>query len=316
MVIIYPGFYFCHTFDLGSKLVPFKKWIERESLPVAPSALRYREIIFPTASVFINELGFAVVFQSLPDATNYEEANQSYKLDFDIPYTQLCDSLNKFFGRHLIKETSFILEIGSQKLVVDWSEVHAPNNSLSATILIEALFIDELCRALERLSDSFLGESSLAEDRLLVEYAECLFPLSRPAGFLVSKPEIGQMEEYFEKWSLGERVMSLRARFAESVTNTALYRGHLEQNRQGALNAVLAGIALLSLAQVSKPISEVLSKINVLFSETQLNQAFVLIAIFLMILGGWRYIVRPMISIWSDNIKRMYFTWRTTRDQD
>jgi hypothetical protein len=158
MVTVAPGFYFCHAFDLGSRPPPFRQWARRVSLPVAPSALRYRKVTLGTAHLFA-------------------------------------------------------------------------------------------------------------------------------------------------------RVKSLRTRFTESVANTTLYRGHLERNRQGMLNAILAGIALLSLAQVSRPISDVLAKFAIMRTESQLNQLFVVFAVIIMLVGSWRYAITPTVGIWFDNFKR----WRVGR---
>lgn len=308
MVTVAPGFYFCHAFDLGSRPPPFRQWETRVSLPVAPSALRYCKATLGTAHLFVNELGFAVALQPVP-AHSPAELHDLYEHHFDAHYDYFSQLLKAQFGAHLIGETSFEVVIGGPGHSVSWRTVEVPAAGPGGPILIEAVLIDELCRALERRGNAFARASSLADDRLLVEYAECLFALGTPAGFLVEQTEIDQMDVFFASWKLGERVMSLRTRFTESVANTTLYRGHLERNRQGMLNAILTGIALLSLAQVSKPISDVLAKLAIVRTESQLNQVFVVIAVIIMLIGSWRYAIKPTVGIWLDDYKR----WRVGR---
>ena len=310
MVTVAPGFYFCHSFDLGSRPPPFRQWTTRVSLPVAPSALRYREATLGAAHLFINELGFAVVVQPVP-AHSQAELRHLYEHHFDGHYEFLVDMLRARFGPDVIGEASFELVAGAAAASVSWRTVELPAAGIAMAILVEAVLIDELCRALERRGDAFARKSSLADDRLLVEYAECLFALSTPAGFLVEQTEIDTMNLFFASWKLDARVMSLRVRFTESVANTALYRGHLERNRQGMLNAILTGIALLSLAQVSRPIAEVLAKIRIECTESQLNQIFVVIAVIIMLMGSARYAIRPTLGIWLDNFKRWRIGGRT-----
>lgn len=313
MVNLVPGFYFCHVFDLGRRPAPFTKWATRDSLPVAPGALRYCRVEIAGAALFVNELGFAVAFQLIPHARSASEARRAYDTDFQVPYDTIKQAMARRFGKCIVGETSFVARIGGSKTVISWNEVCVPGGAADCAVLVEALLIDQLCRSLERRSASFAHESSLAHDRLLVEYAESLFCLSTPAGFLVDKAEIDQMERYFAQWKLGNRVTQLRARFAESVTNTALYRGHLERNRQNALNAMLAAIALLSLAQVSGAIAAVLKKLSIEATEPQLNQAFAAIALFVLLVGGWRHIAKPGMSIWWDNLRRRYAGWALRR---
>jgi hypothetical protein len=308
MVTVDPGFYFCHAFDLGSRPPPFRQWETRVSLPVAPSALRYCKVALGTGHLFVNELGFGVALQPVP-AQSREELEHLYAHHFDAHYEFFLALVQSQFGPGVIGEASFQVIAGSAGHSVSWRTVELPVAGVGLAILVEAVLIDELCRALERRGDTFARESSLADDRLLVEYAECLFALSTPAGFLVEQTEIDQMDVFFASWKLVARVSSLRTRFTESVANTALYRGHLERNRQGMLNAVLTGIALLSLAQVSKPIAEVLAKLAIVRTEAQLNQVFVVIAVIIMLLGSWRYAVKPTLGIWFDNFKR----WRVGR---
>lgn len=167
MVNLEPGFYFCHAFDLGTRLDRFSEWMKRESLPVAPKVLRYQQIQFDGAELFVNQMGFAIAFQRIQDATNYADAHRSYNQNFDQPYSDLSNALRKFFGISPIGDTSFVVALSAQELIIEWRAVHAPCTAIAITSLLEALFIDELCRVLERQSDSFLKESSLAQDRLL-----------------------------------------------------------------------------------------------------------------------------------------------------
>lgn len=308
MVTVAPGFYFCHAFDLGSRPPPFRQWATRVSLPVAPSALRYCDMTLGTAHLFVNELGFAVLVQPVP-VQNGAELHHLYDHYFDAHYEFIVGLLKARFGPDVIGETSFELITGAAASSVTWRTVELPAAGVGLAIMVEAVLIDELCRALERRGDAFARASSLADDRLLVEYAECLFALSTPAGFLVEQTEIDTMNLFFASWKLDARVMSLRTRFTESVANTTLYRGHLERNRQGMLNAILTGIALLSLAQVSKAIADVLAKLAIVRTESQLNQLFVVIAVIIMLAGGWRYAIKPTVGIWFDNFKR----WRIGR---
>jgi hypothetical protein len=309
MVNIDPGFYFCHVFDSGAAPLTFTYWETRASLPMAPLVLRYVEIPLDGNLAFINQLGFLVVFQRIVDAKNYAEAHAKYDSDFDSAYAGVLKTVHAKLGLKPIGETSCIVVFGSQEVAIDWSASHLPPTPLASTVLIEALFVDELCRALERHSESFIDETALVKERRLVEYAECLFPLSEPSGFLVDKLEIELMTHFYKSWMLKDRVDGLRRRFAESVTNTALYRGSLERNRQAALNSMLAAIACLSVAQVSKPISEVLAKLGIELSESSLNQFFAFFAVVVLFFGLWRYWIRPSIGLAWYKLRRAYLSW-------
>lgn len=304
MVTLPKGFYLCHTFDLGSRLAPLRDWITRDSLPLPPAVLRYKVCRFDNMHFLINQFGFAVVFQYIPDANSYTDALRTYEKKFDLMYSEAVDYLSKTFGKGLTGESSFITAIGSEKLCVEWRITHVPMNDYSLPILVEALFIDELCRVMERRSSIFVEHCSLAEERTLVETAEALFPLHEPSAFLVSRDEINHMEAFYKNWNLQRRIHSIRSRFAESVSNTALYRGHLERDRQGALNTLLAAIAALSLAQVSGPLSEVMSTLGIQIQTSRLNQLFVVFAIVLLLWGFYRNILHPKLSMISDQIMR------------
>lgn len=310
MVKLKDGFYFCHTFDLGTRLGPFKDWIKKEFYPNAPKIIRYLRINLDDSEIFVNQMGLVVAFQELKSASNYNEALEYYNTKYDEYFDSISTELCNYFGLRPICDSSFMVEYGSKKLSIKWRITKIPNTEFSLTTLIEALFIDELCRVLERKSDVFLKKTSLAEDRLVAEYAQSLFPVAYPSGFLVGNSEINQMEIYFKNWKLGERVASLHQRFTESVLNTALYNGHLEKNRQNILNMLIAAIAFISLAQVSEPISIFLKLLNLSAAPALLNNIFIGLALILLFYGVWRYLLKPWISILYDNIKRRFLTGR------
>lgn len=305
MVTLQLGYYFGHTFDLGVRLDLDKAWLTRDSVPTPPIALRFRLLEVEDCIVCINQLGFAAVLQPMPGVSSPSEADDRYNLGFDGPYAHVCSLLRQVFGSRPIGDTSFVVEVGAPSLMVGWRLVQLPSHGVFASVFFEALMIDELCRALERRSQSFMNESTLPEDRYLVQYAECLFPLSEPAHFLVDEFEIEQMSQFYSNWNLGKRVSSLRQRLAESVTNTALYRGHLERNRQGALNALLTSVALVSLAGVSASLERVFTSMSVPISGVQFDQIFAGGALVVLLAGVLTYIVKPKVLILLDDVKSM-----------
>ncbi|WP_226704556.1 hypothetical protein [Microbulbifer elongatus] len=283
-------------------------WSKRATLPHAPKNLRYKEFQIECGTLFVNQMGFCVVLQRINGATSHREAVRHYQHKFDFPYAKVVNELRKRFGSQPIGDTSFLVNVGNHDIKLDWKVSHIPSTSIAISILVEALFIDELCRVLERKSDTLLGGSSLASDLLVAEYADSLFPLGHPAGFLVASEEITQMENYYETWRLETRVATLHQRFTEAIMNRSLYQGHLERNRQNILNVLLATIAFLSLSQSSEPISKALSVINISISETSLSFAFINAAIVFLVFGSWKSLIKPWVGMKIKNSKRYRMT--------
>lgn len=309
-------FYLCHSFDIGTRLDSFALYEKRESLTSAPHALRYRKIEHETLSLWISELGCLIAFQPIPKAGNLSEAYAEYRNNFDSYYAIALKEAAAIAGKSIEAETSFLVCAGAQELAVDWKAVHLPPDDLSISIFLEATFIDLICRVVDKRSQSFVGKSSLATERLVVEYVENLFPLAIPAGFLVAKDEIKQMELYYSAWQLSARVAAIRGRFSESVTNTALYRGHLDRHSQNAMNSLLAAIAVLSLAQVSEAISDTVKTLGVCLSQDYLNRIFAAVAIALLAWGFIEHIFRPKVSLLLDDARRKYVSWRILRKRN
>lgn len=304
------GFYLCHSFDIGTRLDFFENYEKRESLTNIPNALRYRHLNHESLTLWINELGFLIAFQSIFNADSLSKAHLEYRNNFDSYYASALQEIAIVANKRIEAETSFLVYVGSQEMVVDWKAVHVPHDAVSIRILLEAVFIDQICRTIDKRSRSFMGKSSLTEERLVVEYVENLFPLAIPAGFLVAKSEVAQMKQYYLSWQLDERVAAIRGRFAESVTNTALYRGHLDRHSQSAMNSLLAAIAVLSLAQVSEVISDTLRALTFCITKDGLNKIFATIAVILLAWGILRHVFWPTISLWIDDAKRKYVSWR------
>lgn len=289
------GFYICHSFDVGARLDFFENYEKRESLTDIPNALRYRHLKHELLTLWINELGFLIALQPIPNTDSLSKAHSEYHNNFDRHYASALQEISSVANKHIEAETSFLVCVGSQERVVDWKAVHMPSDDISMRILLEAVFIDLICRAIDKRSRSFVGKSSLAEERLVVEYVENLFPLAIPAGFLVAKNEIAQMSQYYSAWKLDERVAAIRGRFAESVTNTALYRGHLDRHSQSAMNFLLAAIAVLSLSQVSEAISDTLNTLDLCTTKDGLNKIFAIIAVTLLAWGILRHVFWPRV---------------------
>lgn len=314
--MINEGFYFCHSFDVGTRLEFFENYLKRESLTSIPNALRYQNLKHKSLNLWINELGFLIAFQPLQNVDSLSKAYSEYRNNFESHYATVLQEVESVVNKPIEAETSFVVYLGSQEMVVDWKAVHIPNNDISKSILLEALFIDQICRTIDDRSRSFVEKTSLAEERLVVEYVENLFPLAIPAGFLVAKDEIDQMKKYYSAWQLSERVAAIRGRFAESVTNTALYRGHLNRHSQSAMNFLLTAIAILSLAQVSKAISDTLLVFTVFITQDELNKIFAIIAFLLLAWGILRHILYPSISLWFDDAKRKFVSWQILRKRN
>lgn len=309
------GFYLCHSFDLGIRLDSFGSYEKRESLTSTPRALRYCKIEHESLSLWINELGFLIVLQPIPKVGNLSEAYREYRNCFDLYYVAALKEVASIAEKNIDAETSFLVCGGSQELAVDWKAVHLPTEELSTSIFLEATFIDLTCRVVDKRSQSFIGKSSLAAERLVVEYVENLFPLAIPAGFLVATDEIQKMGRYYSAWQLGERVAAIRGRFSESVTNTALYRGHLDRHSQNAMNFLLAAIAVLSLSQVSEAISNTLKSLAVCVPNDHLNSVFAAVALGLLVWGFLEHVLRPKLSLLLDDARRKYVSWRILRNR-
>lgn len=297
MVIIDKGFYFCHSFDIGTRLDFFENYEKRESLTDVPNALRYQRLKHDSLTLWISELGLLVAFQRL-EVDNFTRARLEYQNNFEYYYSNALIEVSSIFHKPIESDTSFLVNIGFDELTIDWKTVHVPINDLSCRIMLEAIFIDELCRTIDKRSRSFISEANLAEERLIVQYVENLFPLAIPASFLVAKFELDEMDQYFSAWRLGERVAAIRARFSESVTNTSLYRGHLDRHRQSAMNSLLAAITVLSLAQVTDAISNVLLTLSLHITKDELNKIFAIIAMLFFAWGFLNHLLRPVVSLW------------------
>jgi hypothetical protein len=305
------GFYFCHSFDFGLPFETFEDYEERDSLLVIPDALRYRRIPHSRFELWVNKLGLGIAFQRVLGVSEWQQAldivtNESFEEYYQDARTHLSGMVRE----PVEADSSFLLQVGADETEVDWNFVRLPAQPIAHSILLEALFIDVLCRAIDRKSRTFVGDSNLADERLVVHYVENLFPLAVPEGFLVSSIEIGQMRKYFQAWRLGERVAATRARFSESVANTSLFRGNLEKHRQSAMNCFLAAIAVLSLAQVSEAIADVLRTLSLAVTKEGLNRAFAVLAAGLLAWGFFRHVVGPAVLLRFDTARRKALTRR------
>ncbi len=309
MVIIDSGFYFCHSFDIGTRLDFFENYEKRESITDVPNALRYQKLRHDSLTLWISELGLLIAFQKL-EIANFTLAHLEYQNNFEYYYSDIIREIASIFHKNIEADTSFLLHVGFNELKIDWKMVRIPHNDLACRIMLEAVLIDELCRTIDKRSRSFINEANLPEERLIVQYVENLFPLAIPASFLVAKLELEQMDQYFFTWRLGERVAAIRARFSESVTNTSLYRGHLERHRQSAMNSLLSAITVLSLAQVSDAISDVLMAFSLHIKKDDLNKIFAIIAMTFFAWGSIGHLLRPAVSLWIDDAKRKLISWR------
>ena len=75
MVMLDQGFYLCHSFDIGTRLDFFENYEKRDSLTNIPNALRYRHLKHGLLNLWINELGFLIAFQLIPNADSISEAH-------------------------------------------------------------------------------------------------------------------------------------------------------------------------------------------------------------------------------------------------
>jgi hypothetical protein len=311
------GFYFCHTFDFGVPFTTFESYEARDSLLVTPDALRYRHIEHSRLDLWVNKLGLGIAFQRVSGVTEWQQALDIFNADlFEEYYQDAMTHLSGIVGEPVDADFCFLVQVGADETEIDWKFVKIPAQPLLLKLLIEATFIDVLCRAIDRKSRTFVGDSNLADERLVVHYVENLFPLGVPEGFLVSSLEIGQMRQYFQAWRLGERVAATRARFSESVANTSLFRGNLEKHRQSAMSCFLAAIAVLSLAQVSDAIADVLRSISLAVTKEALNRVFAVMSAGLLAWGFVRHVAGPTVLLRVDSAKRKSLTRRLLPVED
>jgi hypothetical protein len=311
------GLYFCHSFDFGMPLETIEKYEARDSMLLVPDALRYRHIRSGRFDLWVNKLGLGVAFQRIVGASDWQQALAVFNDDrFEEYYSDVMTHLSGIAREPVEADACFLLQVGATTTEIEWKYVKIPSQPIALRLLLEATFIDNLCRTIDKKSRTFVYGSSLADERLAVHYVENLFPLAVPEGFLVTESEIDQMRKYFQAWRLGERVAATRARFSESVTNTGLYRGNLEKHRQSAMNSFLAAIAVLSLAQVSDAITEVLQAISLTVTKQGLNQALAVMAAGLLAWGFSRHVVGPAVVLRVDSVRRRSHTKRLLPAQD
>lgn len=308
-MVIASGYYVCHSFDLGRHLLPFSEWVRRDSLTTVPVALRYCELETRVGFMLVNQLGIVLVFQRIKDALEHKVAKGRYDDAFEMLFNEVRNEMHHVFGCEGTADTSFFLEVGPKARTITWSEVSIGPKATESVAFIKALFIDELCRVMERNSVLFTKQASVAADRKLVELAEALFPLASPPTYLSSSQEIAEITNYYDAWNLTSRAMGARQKFAESVANTQLFRGHLERNRQSVLNSVMLSIAFVSLAQVSTQVASVIALTGLTVSVGLLNQMFVALAVFVLVSGVSRFVLWPALVLQTDSIKR----WRIAR---
>src|SRR5882724_11878997 len=167
MVKLNSGYYFCHAFDLGGRLHAFQSFETRSSLTTVPNALRYQRLNHSSLCIWINELGLLVAFQPVPTADSLTKARLEYDDHFHPHYATVLREVALISGRVIAPDTSFIVVVGAEKPLVEWDQVQVLPDPAAAQILLEAIFIDELCRAIDRRSRTFVGESSLVQERLV-----------------------------------------------------------------------------------------------------------------------------------------------------
>lgn len=323
--LIAKGDYLCHTFDLEVIFERFDHYIKRGTLSDPPRLLRYKKVddyavkekngrVIGT-EVFVNELGFVVALQKISNQCN-SDINRIYDEDFIELYQNMTHIISDLFGKKPFEESSCKLSVYSQyngessanQPEISSEKIAINEDRISSVILIEALFIYQLCRTVKRKSELLLYNKSLVSELICIEYIEALFPFSEPGGYLVNEREKKQMKSFYEMWKMGDDINSLRARFSESITNISLYRSHIERNRQAMLDFTILGLTFLTLTQVSAPISEIAIKFGVLLSIQTINQICVFCSIACLIIGSWSFIVKPKIAFIIEKVKRIWYS--------
>jgi len=308
MVNIEKGYYFCHSFNTGKSLALGGRYEKRSSLTNTPNALRYVRLNSDSVYSWVNRLGLVVVLQKVNNVGDLKSCCNEYDNNFDFHYSLLLHEVGDLLNIKVEAESSFMTYIGSEKTTVEWRIVQVPCDNISISLFVESVFIDLMCRVVDKQSVSFLESTSIVEEKRMVEYVENLFPLAIPSGYLIDEREIKEMGKYYFAWRLSDRVGVIRSRFAESVTNTALYRGHLEKYRQNAMNSFLAAIAVMSLTQVS---TDVITVFGVVYGELEKGIYYfllLLIASIFLMYGIVFNIIIPFVVLWYDRVRQKLYT--------
>lgn len=290
MVNIEQGFYLVHSFDLGHVLPDFEDFERRESRTTYFPIFRYRRMALRDSLVWYNQLGMAVMLQTLDQVQNRSGAREQYNTDtFDHRYAEALYELGGALGLAIkTSEFSFLLEVGPSNMEIDWEFVALPANPLNHVVFLEAVFIFQLCKSLEQRTATLpKHRRNIVTERTVLDYAENLFHLQIPDNFLISGDEIRLMGSFYEAWNLGDYVRTLRERFGQSISNYTFYWDHIDKHRQNLMSLFLAAIALLSLAQVTNTLASLIPGI----ASESLNVWLVSLAAVIMLWAGGRYVL-------------------------
>ena len=290
---------FCYVVDIGLQFKYLPRYHRRDTLPFSSQVLRHMEISEDGWRLFVCQAGVLVLLQMLNVSTPSEHADL---YNHEAKFKTYEDAAYKHLGRFSKIQPDDVLVVfpvsfGASTNTVDWKFVQLTAKDVDLHIFIEATSIDHLCRTIDRMTNGLVSELSLADQKRLIEYVESLRILAKPTSFLVNTEEIDLMSKFYSSWNLEERVDKIRQGFSDSIASCTLYTGRLERYGQSAMNFFLAGIAVLSLAQVSKQMTDALKLVGIVITENGFNTVVGVLGVSLIVWGFFRNLMGPRLGL-------------------
>jgi hypothetical protein len=310
-----PTFWYCHIAELGCRLqLPAAH--ARDTLPYPASIVRHQRIAVGSDLIFLCEAGVIVLLQAAAVQDEQEHAavyDSNSKFD---AYAQRALAVLRQFAPVGPEEVLVVFPvlISAAPLRVDWKFVRLPDDDeVLLHLFVEAVAIDHVCRTIEKTATGLLADKTLIEQRRLIGLVEGLRQAGQPTSFLVNTGEIDRMNEFYRSWNLAQRIQTIRQSFSDAIASSSLYSGQLDRNGQNAMNFLLAGLAVLSLAQVSESLSSWLAAYDLPATKQRLDQAVGVSGSVMILWGVLRHLAFPRIGVLLAAIRDRIRAWRVVQ---
>ncbi|RZM79682.1 hypothetical protein [Leptolyngbya iicbica] len=289
MVPIEKGFYLVNVFNLGKPILDLNGFHRRESIVQYLRTFKYQQIEFSSYNAWCNEFGSVIAFKKIDSCHSISDAMEVYNSSetFDPIYRKFVEDAKenlKFKGKD--SDYSFVFGISDSfsKDEISWNRVFLRENYLNFFLLLEAIFVYQLCKLLEAEISRVPGEiGRFSWQRKLVEYTENLFSLQYPSQFLIYNIEIDFMQVLYSAWGLDSYIASLRSRFEQSISSYTFYWDYLEKQKSDTMNILLAAIAILSLYEALPVLTSVFPEIDMLL----VNVILIVLAVSAILWAFW-----------------------------
>lgn len=307
-------YYFVHGFNLGNQILPNFKNITRESVIHYRNVFKYFYRAHKNYEIWINKYGAVVVFQDVSEycigKVNAEDLYRNGNQFKPIYRTFVEDTRDYLKAPVGDSDYTFFVTVGAPVDKFEWGRIELAGSTNRRMILVEALFVFQLCSQAETLLNQLdLRRHDEVFHLLVVNYTEDLFNTEEPSGFLVADKEIKLMRELYEVWNITTRIRLIRERFNQSVQNYSFMWQYRDRKQETLMNLFLAGIAALSLLQVTS----IMADVEPVFDSKLFKTLVISVAIGIFLFGAIRYVFLGLLRRLTFRARSRFRLWRLSR---